>query len=75
MFRQPPRQPRVPLLDLETVRETLSYIHDDLKRTPGFETASARLAEAIAAIKTAEQSRQVIPSNILSAQFVRRPRN
>jgi hypothetical protein len=75
VFRTPPKNPRVPLLDLETVRDTLTYIHDDLKRTPGFEAASQRLDEAIAAIKTAEKNRQVIPSNILTAQFLRRPRN
>lgn len=75
MFRHPPRNPRTPLLDLETVRETLGYIHDDLKRTPGFEAASAHLRGAIAAIAAAERHRQVIPGNILTAQFVRRPRN
>lgn len=42
-------------LDLSTVREVLAYMHDDLRRAPGFERAAAALATAIAEIERSER--------------------
>ena len=47
-------------LDLSTVREMLAYVHDDLRRAPGFERAAAALATAIAEIERVERG---VPSS------------
>jgi hypothetical protein len=64
------RQPRRPLLDLETLRETLIYMRDDLKRVPGFETTAAALTTAIQELDLADQRKQPIAIDILRARFL-----
>lgn len=53
-------KPTVPLIDLDTIRETLLYIRDDLQRVPGFERAADKLSAALAEI-TAAESRRLAP--------------
>ena len=36
-------KPIVPLVDFDTIRETLIYIRDDIQRVPGMEKAADRL--------------------------------
>ena len=75
-MRRTPTQPlRVPLIDLETVRDTLAYMHDDLKRVAGMERAAKALAEAIDEIAVADSRRQAVSYGILGARFLRRPRH
>ena len=42
------QKPVVPLVDFETIRETLTYIRDDIQRVPGMEKAADRLTAALA---------------------------
>jgi hypothetical protein len=50
-------KPTVPLIDLDTIRETLYYIRDDLQRVPGLEPAADRISAALAEISAAERRR------------------
>ena len=47
----------VPLVDLDTIRETLVYIRDDIQRVPGLDRAAERLTAALAEIAAAERRR------------------
>ena len=47
----------MPLVDLDTIRETLAYIRDDLRRAPGLDRAAERLTAALAEISEAERRR------------------
>jgi hypothetical protein len=47
----------VPLIDLETIREALVYIRDDIKRVPGYERAAEALTTALSEIAVAERRR------------------
>jgi hypothetical protein len=51
------QKPNIPLVDLDTIRETLAYIRDDLARVPGLDRAAERLTLALAEIADAEQRR------------------
>jgi hypothetical protein len=53
-------KPAVPLVDFDTIRETLTYIRDDIQRVPGLEKAADRLTAALAEIAAAE-SRRLAP--------------
>lgn len=55
MFRIPRSQPWPPAIDLATVRETLHYMHDDMKRVPGLEAVATALEKAMSEIDTAER--------------------
>jgi hypothetical protein len=50
-------KPPVPLADLDTIREALQYIRDDLQRVPGMERAADKLGAALAEITAAERRR------------------
>jgi hypothetical protein len=43
-------------LDLSTVRETLAYVLDDMRRAPGLGRAAAAIATALAEIELAERN-------------------
>ena len=43
-----------PRIDLETVRETLAYMHDDMERVPGLVCVRQALGRAIAEIRALE---------------------
>lgn len=47
----------VPLVDFDTIRETLVYIRDDIQRVPGLEKAAERLTAALAELAAAERRR------------------
>jgi hypothetical protein len=49
--------PHVPLVDLDTIRETLVYIRDDIQRVPGLERAAEGLTAVLAEIAAAERRR------------------
>jgi hypothetical protein len=52
--------PHVPLVDLETIRETLVYIRDDIQRVPGLERAAEGLSTVLAEIDAAARRRVVL---------------
>ncbi len=66
-----PRQPSwPPAIDLATVRETLEYMKDDMRRIPGLEKASDALAAAITEIESAEERLQPVQYTTLNAKFL-----
>lgn len=56
MYRIPRSNPWPPTMDLTTVRETMHYMHDDMKRVPGLEKATRAVNEAIKEIELAERA-------------------
>lgn len=66
-------KPAVPLVDLDTIRETLIYIRDDIQRVPGMEKAADRLTSALAEIAAAERRRLgPISHSVINARLVLR---
>jgi len=68
---QRPSDPKrhVPLIDLGTVRETLVYIRDDLRRVVGLEGAADLLSSAIAEVEVADRRRLTpLPRSLVDAQ-------
>lgn len=58
----------VTLIDLETIRDTLIFIRDDLQRLPELARAAALVNSALAEIETAERRRlKPIPLSLLEA--------
>jgi hypothetical protein len=74
-MRQTSGKLRVPHIDLTTVRETLTYIRDDLQRVAGLEAAAAALAKAVDEIEAAERQRAPIQLDIMRSRFLRKPAN
>ena len=72
MFRIPRDNPWPPQIDLSTVRETLSYMRDDMKRVPQFEQIAAALENAISELDKAEaKSPRVLgPGVVTHSRFV-----
>lgn len=60
------------VLDLSTVRETLAYMHDDVRRTPGLERAAAALAAALAEVELAELGATALARRQRPARFLPR---
>ncbi|MEZ5856523.1 MAG: hypothetical protein R3D67_17900 [Hyphomicrobiaceae bacterium] len=56
MTRATRNNPPTHRIDLETVRETLAYMHSDMGKVPALTAVSKALAEAIAAIDSATRS-------------------
>lgn len=46
--------PAAQTIDLATVRETLSYMHDDMRNVPGLERIAGALETALKEINTAQ---------------------
>jgi hypothetical protein len=66
-------KPSVPLVDLDTIRETLVYIRDDIQRVPELERAADRLTAALAEIAAAERRRLApISHSVIDARPVLR---
>jgi hypothetical protein len=66
-------KPSVPLVDLDTIRETLAYIRDDIQRVPGLEKAAERLTTALAEIAAAERRRLApVSHSVIDARLVLR---
>jgi hypothetical protein len=51
------QKPNIPLVDLDTIRETPVYIRDDVQRVPGLDRVAERLTAALAEIAAAERRR------------------
>jgi hypothetical protein len=67
------QKPAVPLVDLDTIRETLAYIRDDIRRVPGLERAADRLTSALTEIAAAERRRLgPISHSVIDARLVLR---
>jgi hypothetical protein len=67
------QKPNMPLVDLDTIRETLLYIRDDMQRVPGLEGAAEHLTAALGEIAAAERRRLApVSSSIIEARFVPR---
>ncbi len=56
MYRIPRSNGWPPTMDLTTIRETMRYMHDDMKRVPGLENAARAIGVAIKEIDVAEQT-------------------
>jgi hypothetical protein len=70
MFRIPRSHPWPPAIDLSTVRETLLYMHDDMKRVPGLENVAGALANTLAEIEAAEQRQPPLTKATVAARFM-----
>ncbi len=71
MYRIPRANPWPPTLDLSTVRETMAYMHDDMKRVPGLEKAARAIADAIKEIDKAEKaSAKPVSYSPIAAKFL-----
>jgi len=61
----------MPLIDLGTVRDTLSYIRDDLQRVPALERAAELVGAALAEIQATERRRLApIPRSVLDTRHL-----
>jgi hypothetical protein len=66
-------RPSVPLVDLDTIRETLTYIRDDIQRVPGLEKVADRLTAALVEMAAAERRRLgPISHSVIDARLVLR---
>lgn len=73
MFKIPRKQPWPPTLDLTTIRETLSYMHGDMKRVPALTKAAEALEAALREIDTARaKTAAPIIGRITGARFLGR---
>lgn len=70
MFRISRSEPWPPAIDLSTVRETLVYMHDDMKRVPGLEGVAAAIATTLDEITAAESKSKAVPRSPISARFM-----
>jgi hypothetical protein len=67
------QKPGIPLVDLDTIRETLVYIRDDIQRVPGLEKAAERLTATLAEITAAERRRLApVSHSVIDARLVLR---
>lgn len=74
MFRIPRRNPWPPVVDLGTVRETLSYMKDDMQRVPGLERVASAIEATLKEIDRARPPSPVQPLTPIAARFMpRRP--
>lgn len=56
MYRIPRSNPWPPTMDLTTIRETMRYMHDDMRRVPGLEKAARAINDAMKEIDLAERA-------------------
>ena len=67
------QRPNVPLVDLDTIRETLLYIRDDMQRAPGLEGAADHLTAALGEINAAERRRMApLSTSVIDARILPR---
>ncbi len=58
-------------LDLETIRETLAYMHGDLAGRPGLERAATGIKIALVEIEAEQRRRRQLPgAKVAIARFV-----
>lgn len=73
VFKISRQQPFPPTLDLSTIRETLSYMHGDMKRVAALEKAAKALEAAIREIDDARaKTAAPIIGRITGARFLGR---
>ena len=61
--------PRMPLLDLSLLRDTLDGVRHDLERMAGFETAARAVLDALDEIAAAERRRTPLPLSLTEPRF------
>ena len=67
------RKRNIPSIDLATIRETLTYIRDDLQRVPALERAAEALSSALAEIAAAERRQLAsLPRSVIEARWLPR---
>ena len=69
MFRIPRQNPWPPVVDLTTVRDTLSCMKDDMERVSGLERVAAAVKEALAEIERAKPP-AAVPLTPIAARFL-----
>jgi hypothetical protein len=73
VFRISRSRPWSPVLDLSTVRETLLYVQDDMRRVPGLEKVAGALEAVVKEIDVAERAQpRPIPTRITETRFLPR---
>lgn len=72
MFRTARSRANGPLIDLETVRETLLYMRDDMRRDPATSGVARALDEAINEIARIEMD-EPTPRRTAFSRFLARP--
>ena len=70
VFRIPRSNPWPPAIDLTTVRETLIYMKDDMRRVPALEGVAAALETALKEIDKAERTQKKVPLSPIAARFL-----
>lgn len=70
MFRIPRSRLWPPTVDLSTVRETLLYMHDDMKRVPGLGEVASAIAATLAEIEKVEREMPATPRSPIAARFM-----
>lgn len=60
--------PRMPLLDLSLLRDTLHGVRHDLDRIAGFESAAQAILDALDEIAAAERRRTALPLSLTGPQ-------
>ena len=70
VFRIPRSNPWPPTIDLATVRETLMYIQDDMRRVPALAGVAAALETTLVEIGKAERSQKKVPLSPISSRFL-----
>ena len=75
MYKIPRPHPWPPTLDLATVRETLLYMKDDLRRVPDLARAAQALETAISELEKAERTSKPVSYSPFAARFLPRPRS
>jgi hypothetical protein len=67
------QRPNVPLVDLDTIRETLLYIRDDMQRVPGLDRAAEHLTAALGELTAAERRRMApLSTSVIDARILPR---
>ena len=66
-----PQARTTPAIDLATVRETISYMHDDMERAPELARVRNALAMALLEIDRVETSRRTVTAgDVTRARFI-----
>ena len=67
------QRPNVPLVDLDTIRETLLYIRDDMQRVPGLGRAAEHMTAALGELTAAERRRMApLSTSVIDARILPR---
>jgi hypothetical protein len=73
VFKFSRKQPWPPTLDLSTIRDTLSYMHGDMKRVAALDKAAKALEAAIQEIDAArDRTAAPVIGRITSSRFMPR---